>query len=165
MAEMNNLNGFTVFLNGVRAVAIIKSFKHPDIVEKTREIKADYLAPQDIGMGSLEKMTAELELEGIKPELMALVGSHVESLTIRAVARDPNDNVSPVKVTLSGRLTKLENGEWKPDEDNSQKYTFTARRYVYTVNGKDLIEIDAVNRVWKMNGKDMLADINQALGV
>lgn len=165
MPELNNLNGFTLFIEGTRPVGILKSGKHPDIVEKTREIKADYLTPQDIGLGSLEKMVFELEIEGIKPELMARVGTHIENLTMRAVARDPNDAVSPVKVTLSGRLTKLENGEWKPDEDNSQKYSITCRRYVYSVVGRDVIEIDAVNRVWRQNGKDMLAEINAALGV
>jgi P2 family phage contractile tail tube protein len=165
MPELNNLNGFTVFVEGARPVGILKSAKHPDIVEKTREIKADYLAAQDVGLGSLEKMVFELEIEGIKPELMARVGTHIENLTIRAVARDPNDAVSPVKVTVSGRLTKLESGEWKSDEDNSQKYSITVRRYVYTVAGKDVIEVDAVNRVWKQNGKDMLAEINAALGV
>lgn len=165
MPELNNLNGFTVFIEGARPVGILKSAKHPDIVEKTREIKADYLAAQDVGLGSLEKMVFELEIEGIKPELMSRVGTHIENMTIRAVARDPNDAVSPVKVNVSGRLTKLESGEWKPDEDNSQKYSITCRRYVYSIAGKDVIEVDAVNRVWKQSGKDMLAEINAALGV
>ncbi|MGV4428921.1 phage major tail tube protein, partial [Pandoraea pneumonica] len=49
--------------------------------------------------------------------------------------------------------------------DTKFKITTNASYYKLTVNGRDLIELDFVNAVEKINGMDLASDLRRAMGL
>ena len=70
-----------------------------------------------------------------------------------------------VVVNLRGSFKELDAGTWKAGDKATLKCMIAARYYKLTVNGDELIEIDAENMVRIINGTDQLASIRTAIGI
>lgn len=66
---------------------------------------------------------------------------------------------------MRGRHQAFDFGEAKQGEDTETKITTKNTYFKLTWNGKELIEIDTVNMVEKVNGDDRLAQRRKNLGL
>ena len=60
---------------------------------------------------------------------------------------------------------EIDPGTAKAKEDTAFKVTTVASYYKLSVNGEDLIEIDFINMIEKINGNDLLAALRTAIGL
>ncbi|HEM7588918.1 TPA: phage major tail tube protein, partial [Serratia marcescens] len=73
--------------------------------------------------------------------------------------------VTPVEIVVRGRHETIEMGDAQPGEDTEHKITTTCSYYKLVVNGEEVIEIDLLNFVEKVNGKDLLEAQRKAIGL
>lgn len=82
-----------------------------------------------------------------------------------SVQRDDTGEVSAVEVVVRGRHEEIDFGDSEAGEDTEHSITTTCTYYKLTIDGNEEIEIDLLNFVFKVNGKDMLAEHRKAIGL
>ncbi|MCY1465399.1 phage major tail tube protein [compost metagenome] len=82
-----------------------------------------------------------------------------------AFQQDDTEEMSSVEVVVRGRHETIEMGDGQPGEDTEHAMTTTCSYYKLTVDGEDIIEIDLLNFVEKVDGKDMLEAQRKAIGI
>jgi P2 family phage contractile tail tube protein len=125
-------------------------------------------APVEVDMG-MEKLECDFTLQEYSEEIIKLYGlfDHA-AVPVRfkgvLVADDGTGTVTPVEVAVRGRFREIDPGTWKAGEAAQLKVAVACSYYKYSAAGADLIEIDVVNMVEKVNGVDRLAAIRAAIG-
>jgi P2 family phage contractile tail tube protein len=71
----------------------------------------------------------------------------------------------PVVIYLKGYPTKHPGGSYKPKEDTEVESTFSILYYKEEVDGEEIIEVDVLNNIYKVDSEDLLAERRQNLGI
>lgn len=155
---------FCVFA-GLSLAGRVVDFKHPDLEFKTDNANlAGVLGETSIPL-DLAALKSEMTLKDVNRTMMGRFGKSTNiPIVIRAAAADLNDTVSALKITLGGRVNKLESGTWKPGDAATQKYSIDLDYYKYEDDGETLFEIDKVNNVLIVDGVDLWKDKRAAMG-
>nr|EMA1793626.1 phage major tail tube protein [Cronobacter turicensis] len=78
---------------------------------------------------------------------------------------DDTGETVAVEVVMRGRHKEIDSGEGKQGEDTETKISTQCTYFKLTMNGKELIEIDTVNMVEKVNGVDRLEQHRRNIGL
>lgn len=165
-AKLKNMN---LFNEGHSYMGKIDEVVLPKLTAKMEEWRGGGMdAPVDIDLG-MEKLSMEWTAGGWLPDALkqfgALNASGVGLRFAGAIQSDDTDQVKAVEVVVRGRHSEIDMGNAKAGEDTAHKYTTSLSYYKLTVEGEELIEIDVLNMVKKIGGKDLLADHRAALGI
>jgi uncharacterized protein len=120
----------------------------------------------DMGLDD-DALALEWSMGGID-ELVLKQWGAVDAVPLRfagSFQRDDTGEVSAVEVVLRGRHKEIDFGEYKQGEDTETKVATECTYFKLTVDGKELIEVDIVNMVEKVNGVDRLAEHRKAIGL
>ncbi|WP_174516918.1 phage major tail tube protein [Wolbachia endosymbiont of Cardiocondyla obscurior] len=162
------LKNFNVFVDGRGYAGRIDEISLPKLAIKTEEYRAGGMdIPVSIDMG-MEKLEAELTFSEYDSELFRLFGlinNNAVSLTLRGGLQGSNSEAESVVVNLRGLFKELDFGSWKPAEKATLKCTVAANYYKLTIDGRELIEIDAENMIRKIDGVDQMTSMRTALGI
>ncbi len=164
----NKLKNLNLSVDGYGFAGNIESFKPPKLSLKTSDHRAggmDSSVPVEMGMEALE---ASFVLTGHFPEVLTLWGVVVgekPQITARGSVESGNGTATPVVINMRGLITDIEDGDWKPGEDNTQTFTIKPEYYKREQGGVVLHEIDVPNMIRKINGVDQLEARRNALGL
>lgn len=93
---------------------------------------------------------------------MLAVGADVD-LTLRGAMRmtDGNGRLNDVglRIVMRGRSVKFEPGKLKVGETMDAAVTLSLTYFLIEFNGKNVLELDKLNSVYKVDGTDMLSQI------
>lgn len=120
----------------------------------------------EIDMG-MEKLECELTFAEYDIELFRLFGmtdGNAVALTLRGAIQADGEAESIV-VNLRGSLREVDAGSWKAGDKATLKCMVAARYYKLTIDGSQVIEIDAENMIRIINGVDQMATIRGAIGI
>lgn len=92
-------------------------------------------------------------------------GANVPLRFTGSYQRDDTDEEIAVEIEVRGKHQAFDFGEAKQGEDTETKVTTKSTYFKLTWNGKELIEIDTVNMVEKVNGVDRLEQRRKNLGL
>ena len=165
MAELpKTLKDFTVFLAGDEWGGRVLEGTPPKIALKTEEHLAGGMsAPVDIDMGTVEKLECELTFSEYAAGLYQQFGVADTLLTLRGAATN-GTTTETVIYEMRGLIREIDPGAFKRGEQGSLKVTATLSYLKVTIGGTEVIEIDPLNNIRRVGGKDQLADIRNALG-
>lgn len=163
LKAMNLFNEGRSYLGQVDEVVL------PKLTAKMEEWRgAGMDAPVDIDLG-MEKLSMEWTAGGWLSDALKQFGVlNVSGVGLRftgAIQSDDAEQVKAVEVVVRGRHSEIDFGTAKAGEDTAHKYTTSLSYYKLTVDGEEVIEIDILNMVKKVGGKDLMADFRSALGV
>ncbi|WP_203717061.1 phage major tail tube protein, partial [Escherichia coli] len=99
-------------------------------------------------------------------ELYAATG--VDSVPIRfagSYQRDDTGETVAVEVVMRGRQKEIDTGEGKQGEDTESKISVVCTYFRLTMDGKELVEIDTINMIEKVNGVDRLEQHRRNIGL
>ena len=120
----------------------------------------------DHGMEALEM---QWKCGGLMDQVLKQFGSvgHADVMLRFAGAyqRDDTGAVDAVQIVVRGRHEEIDAGSAKPGDNTEFSVTSTLTYYKLTINNVDVIEIDVINMIEKVNGIDRLAEQRRALGV
>lgn len=107
----------------------------------------------------------------VKPRILALrqIGwTKISGVMLRfagAIQHEDSEEYDAVEIVVRGRHKELDRGEYKQGENSSTKISTLCTYYKESVNGETIIEIDTVNFIENIDGKDRIAGAHQAIGL
>ncbi|MFU5827246.1 phage major tail tube protein [Pseudomonas aeruginosa] len=171
MAMPRKLKNMNLFNDGGSYQGVVKSCTLPPLARKMEAfrgggmngpVKAD-LGFYDDGI-QFEWTLGGLDLTALK-QYGAVSASGVMLRFAGSFQQDDTGEVTPVEIVVRGRHETIEMGDAQPGEDTEHKITTTCSYYKLVVNGEEVIEIDLLNFVEKVNGKDLLEAQRKAIGL
>ncbi len=132
----------------------------PDFLERYPEI--------DIELG-IEKLELEMTFGGLMRSILKQFGLvKVDGVLMRfngSYQRDDTGEIDAVEITMRGKHIELEPGDAEPGKDTEFKTKSTLTYYKLNINGQDVVEIDVVNMIYKIDGVDRLAEHRKNIGL
>ena len=116
---------------------------------------------------TLPKLTRKLEKYrggGMPGSVSVDLGLDDDALSLEWTLGDTGE-ISAVEVVMRGRHKEYDGGENKQGESGTTKIATECSYYQLTIDGKEVIEIDVVNMVMKVDGVDRLAEHRRAIGL
>ena len=171
MAMPRKLKNLNLFNDGNSYLGVAKSVTLPSLGRKMEAYRGGGMngpVKADLGMSDdgiqFEWKTGGLDLISLR-QFGAVNASSVALRFSGPYQQDDTGEVSNVEVVVRGRHETIEMGDAQPGEDTEHSMTTTCSYYKLTVDGEEIIEIDLLNFVEKVNGVDMLEKHRTAMGI
>jgi len=97
--------------------------------------------------------------------LYGLADGGATQLTARGALRRDGEAAVAMVVNMSGVVKGMEPGDWSAGEQTSMTIQVALRYLKITIGGREVVEIDKVNMIRRINGADQLESIRTAIGV
>ncbi|PKA72398.1 hypothetical protein ATI02_5452 [Pseudomonas baetica] len=171
MALPRKLKNLNLFNDANSYVGVVKSVTLPPLGRKMESyrgggmngpVKAD-LGFSDDGI-QFEWKTGGMDLIALR-QFGAVNASGIALRFAGAFQQDDTGDVSAVEVVMRGRHETIEMGDNQPGEDTEHSITTTCSYYKLIVDNEEIIEIDLLNFIEKVNGVDMLEKQRAAIGL
>ena len=164
------LKNFNLFIEGEGYAGRVEELNLPKLGRKMEEYRGGGLNGDieiDLGM---EKLEMEFTLREYSREVLNQWGvcdtAGVGLRFLGAAVRDDGACATDsIEVVIRGRWRELDFDSAKPGEMSTLKVAVAATYYKYLVNGEAVIEIDHLNMIEKVNGKDRLEAQRKALSL
>lgn len=162
------LKNFNLFVDGRGYAGLVDELTLPKLTLRTEEHRAggmDVPVELDVGM---EKLECNFTLCEYDPDVLVMFGLYTGApvpVTLRGGFDGETNVATPVIVTLQGLWRELDFGNWKAGEKAKLKVMMALRYYKLEVDGQELVEIDAVNMIRRIDGADQLDSLRSAIGV
>ncbi|WP_458371383.1 phage major tail tube protein [Pseudomonas lactis] len=171
MAMPRKLKNLNLFNDGNSYLGLVKSLTLPSLGRKMEAYRGGGMngpVKADLGMSDdgiqFEWKTGGLDLISLR-QFGAVNASSVALRFSGPYQQDDTGEVSNVEVVVRGRHETIEMGDAQPGEDTEHSMTTTCSYYKLTVDGEEIIEIDLLNFVEKVNGVDMLEKHRPGMGI
>ncbi len=168
MALPRKLKNFNFSVDGTSYLGETTEVTQPKLALKLEAYRSGGMQGEvDVNQG-IEKLELEFKMGGHEPNLIALFGGAISGNLFRfqgAYQRDDTDEVDAVEIVCRGRLSEIDEGSSKAGDDTEHSYKASLTYYKKVVNGKDIVEIDMLNQIFMVDGKDRLAEIRAAMGL
>lgn len=158
MTDVRNprtLIGSAIYLGGSRFIGTIEDIETPDLefatVESGASMKREVVVPV------LEAIKATIKIHGESEELIAAFSNQVDSSTELTIRNDTTTvRHDAIEVDLAGKVKVLKLPLPKAGEKIVGEIEINLDVYTYLVNGTKKIEIDTLNLICNIDGKDIL---------
>ncbi|MBI2306104.1 MAG: phage major tail tube protein [Rhodocyclales bacterium] len=169
MALPNALKNFNVFNEGRSFMGKAEELKLPKLARKMEKFRGggmDGEVSVDVGQEPLE---IEHIYGGFEPELFKQYGiTKAAGVMLRfagAYQQDDTAAVQAVEIVVRGRHQEIDAGDAKGGNPGKTTVKSPLTYYKLTVDNKEVIEIDLLAFVFKVDGKDMLEAQRKAIGL
>lgn len=165
------ITAFRVYKDG-NVLMGIADVTLPNIESMTDTVKGAGIAGEidSPSIGLFGSMTLGFTWRTITKEAAELMKPGLQSLDIRGniqefVETSGTYKQVPLKVVVKGLPKKLEGGKLEQNAAMDAPQEFEVVYYKKTLDGRDLIEIDKLNYVYKVLGQDQLQQVRRNLGM
>jgi uncharacterized protein len=169
MGMPRKLKGFNLFHNGENFVGQVVEVTLPKLTRKMEDYQGGGMSgPIKVDFGQ-EGIQLEWTCGGFMRSVLSQYGitKHDGVLLRFAGGYQAEDStaVDSIEIVIKGRHMEIDPGTAKAKDDTAFKVTTVASYYKLSLNGEDVIEIDFINMVEKINGSDLLAALRTASGL
>ncbi len=171
MAMPRKLKNLMLFNDANAYVGVVKSVTLPPLGRKMEAYRGSGMngpVKADLGMSDdgiqFDWKTGGLDLISLR-QFGAVNASGVALRFTGSFQQDDTGDISAVEIVLRGRHETIEMGEAKAGEDTEHSMKTTCTYYKLIVDNEEIIEIDLLNFIEKVNGVDMLDKQRTALGI
>jgi P2 family phage contractile tail tube protein len=169
MAMPRKLKHMNLFLDGISYLGQVDEVVLPKLTRQMEDYRAGGMnAPIKVDHG-MEALSMEYTLGGISLDVLKTFGTATHDGVLARFAgsyqREDTGTISAVEVTTRGRHSELDMATAKTGDNTAHKAVIELSYYRLTVDNEDIIEIDIINMIEKVNGVDLLADHRKAIGV
>ncbi len=169
----NILNDANIYVDGANWLGKAE-VTLPEIAQEMKDYKAFGISGTvEVPIkGHVGKMEGTIKFKSMTADAANILydPSHAPMLDVRAAIQkyDPatgSMQTYPVKVTLRAFFKKVKLIDFKQASDADNEISYTAHYFKLEIDGKEIVEIDQFNYIYKVNGKDIMADVRSAIGV
>jgi P2 family phage contractile tail tube protein len=168
MAARDVLKNLTLWVDGRGMAGQVQDVNPPKLVQQLEEFRGGgMIAPVAVTVG-MERMVTDFSLISYDADVLALFGvveGSSTSLTIRGALESFDGTVTPIVMTMTGKVTEQDPGNWKPGTVPYLKTTMELNYYKLQHGDKVVTEIDVENMIAMINGSDVLQAMRSALGL
>ena len=160
------INEYNVYQKGNRMIGVVPDVELPGIKMKTSTvIGAGMLGELDSpAIGQFESMTQELKFNVLYSSAIDMLSPlEAVDLTFRASQQvyDKNGGYAfkGLRIVEQGRVKEFKPGKLVRANGMEATVILEVTYILFEVDGEPMLEIDKLNQVYKVRGKDMLADV------
>lgn len=158
----HTLKGFSAFVDGAGYAGKCPSLKLPNLSRITEEYTSGGLdGPISMDMGQDKLQLEDFTLSEPNPEILKTYGTlDINGVKMRfkgAYKAENEASEKPLEVTVQGRWAEIDMGSFERGKPGEMKLKADLTYYKLVYAGETLIEIDLMNSVQIIGGKDMLA--------
>ncbi|HDR9098365.1 TPA: phage major tail tube protein [Burkholderia vietnamiensis] len=169
MALPRKLKGFNLFQNGENFVGQVAEVTLPKLTRKMEDWQGGGMGgPIKVDFGN-EGIQMEWTAGGFMKSVLQQYGiTQHDGVLLRFAGgyqAEDSTSVDAIEIVIKGRHSEIDPGSAKAKEDTSFKVTTVASYYKLSINGEEIIEIDFVNMIERINGSDLLATLRTAIGL
>ncbi|HII2982310.1 TPA: phage major tail tube protein [Yersinia enterocolitica] len=172
MGMPRKLKYLNLFNDGLSYMGVVSSVTLPKLTRKLENYRGGGMngsAPVDLGLDddalSMEWTIGGLPDETIWAQYATPGASDVPLRFAGSYQRDDTGEMVAVEIVLRGRHKEIDGGDNKQGENSETKISTQCTYYKLTFDGKELIEIDVINMIEKVNGIDRLAQHRKNISV
>lgn len=167
---VNRLTNANIYLDGRSLLGRAEEVNLPDIKHKLSEHKALGMVGSVELWSGIEKMEASIKWNSIYSDVLKKAANPFNSvnLQVRASVEVYNSQgrvaQQPAVTYISGQFKNAPMGNFK-QHDNVELTSMLSVTYCkQTINGEDVLEIDVLANIYKVNGVDVLAQYRNNIG-
>lgn len=162
------INDFNTYLDGNKMIGVAASATLPSVKMKSSTVSGAGIGGEinSPTIGQFESLEQEIEFNVLYSSAVDMLSPlSVVNLTLRA-AQQVYDKTGGyafkgLRVVEMGRVKEFEPGKVEKGEGMGAKVKLELTYLLIENDGKAMLEVDKLNGVYKVNGKDMLAGISE----
>lgn len=163
------LKNFNLFNDGNSYMGQAEEVKLPKLTRKMDDFRGGGMnGPIEIDLGQ-DKLEMEFTCGGLMQQVLEQYGTcRADGVMLRfagAYQRDDNCAVQAMEIVVRGRHKEIDMGDAKAGDKGKFAVKSTLTYYKLTIDNQEVIEIDLLNMVEKVKGKDLLAEQRKAIGL
>lgn len=143
----------------------------PEVTNLVEEISGAGIAGnvEAVILGHIEAMTLTLNFRTVTSASIKLAEPRIHHIDLRAAQQETNTRAGTTEVRAVKHVMKVKPKKYTPGKlaaastaDANGEYAVSY--YAIYIDGKKTMEIDPLNFIFYVNGKDYLAEVRKALG-
>lgn len=148
-------------VEGTSFAGRVKNLEWPKLARKMEEYRAGgMMGPVEIDLGG-EKMEMSFEMPEQDAELLGHFGvCNVGGIRFRinasAESDSPDCSSDAIEVVATGRFKEIELGSFEGGDLQESKFAVSLATFKYSRNGSEVLDIDHINNIFKVNKRDLL---------
>ena len=159
------LHGLNAFIDGEEYIGVAVKVEPSLPKPKTKEISSPgHAGTIDLATSKWQKSEPKITLHDYRPEVIGVIGnpdSIDKPLTLIGVMAA--DDSRTVEIEVTGLWKETEASEWADDADAEVSFSVSARTYLLTIDGSEVLFIDYERNIVRLNGNEVTSDLNKAL--
>lgn len=171
MRAINKVTNGNVYLDGVSFMGMAEEVTLPEVAAKMIDHKALGMVGETEFPSGLMKMSAKIKWNAIYPEVM--IKTHNVYQSIRLMIRSSVESYEgnsrtaevPCVVYLTATPKKTGGLVFKHQDNIETEDEFNVSAYKLEIDGEEIVDIDVMATIWRVNGVDMLAQYRSNLGI
>lgn len=160
------INDANAYLDGTRMIGVAASVDLPEVNMKTGTVEGFGVGGEidSPTIGQWESFEQEVQFNTLYSSAVDMLNPlTVVNLTFRA-AQQVYDKTGGyafkgLRIVMGGRVKEFNPGTVKKGDAMDAETTLELTYYMIEVDGEQVVEVDKLNGVYKVNGSDMLAGI------
>lgn len=171
MLKTNKVTNAAIYLDGEGMLGRAEELTCPDVMPKMVDHKGLGMVSELELPSGLQKMVSKIKWNAIYPEVMKKTHNVYSSLRIQARANVEsyvgNNRVAQVPAVIYMTVAPKKAGGlvFKPQENVEREDEFNVTSYKLEINGEEIIYVDVLANIWRVNGQDQLALYRVNLGL
>ena len=164
------ISEYNAYLDGSKMIGVAASVTLPEINMKTSTVSGVGVNGEldSPTIGQFESMEQEIQFNTLYSSAMDMLSPlSTVNLTLRAAQqvydKTGGYNFKGLRVVEMGRVKKFNPGKIEKGEAMEATVTLELTYIMVEVDGSVLLEADKLNGVYKVNGVDMLAGVNELI--
>jgi len=173
MEYPNVLNDANVYVDGAnwlgKADITIPEISHKVVDMQVMGVAGGMEVPL---IGHIDKLKGTIKFKSVDKEALKVLfdSSYSPLLDIRAAMQKYNTQTGkigyfPIKVSIKGFFNKVKLLTFKQGSDETSDIEYEANYLKIEIDGEEILEIDKFNYIYRVAGKDLLAEVRETLGV
>ena len=164
------INDYNAYVDGTKMIGVAASVTLPEINMKSSTVSGVGVSGEidSPTIGQFESMEQEIQFNTLYSSAMDMLSPLATvNLTFRAAQqvydKTGGYNFKGLRVVEMGRVKKFNPGKIEKGEAMEATVTLELTYIMVEVDGSVLLEADKLNGVYKVNGVDMLAGVNELI--
>lgn len=161
------IKNFNLIVDNFGYAGLCEKVMPPDLKTKDEAHRGggmDAPISLDMGMEELELKATMAEHNPFIFRQFGLQDGNAVAVTLRGAAQDDR-STTPITIVATGRYCAITSGDWKPGDKPPLDFTIKLRYYKITIGNREVVEIDVLAGIRKIDGVDQLAAMRDALGL
>lgn len=172
MADIKRLQEANVYLNGSSLLGQTEEVKLPDVSIKMSDHKALGMVAALELFGGIDKMVAEFKWNSYFADAMTAQANPFQAVDVQVRSSlrtfDGGGGITsevPVVIYLKGTFNQAPTGNWKQHDPVEIGSKMSVKYMRQVIDGREILEIDVMNNIYKVDGVDLLETYRSNLGI
>ena len=168
--QVNRLTNLNIYMNGQSMIGRAEEVNLPEIKHKLAEHKAlGMIGTVELWSG-IDKMEASIKWNSFYADAYSVAANPFRTVSIQGRGSMEVYNAAgrvaqqPVVIYLTGQFKNVPGGNFKQHDNVEITSQMTVTYMKVEINRQEIVEIDVLSNIYKVNGEDMLAEYRANLG-